>query len=106
MAPGSTMTVAVTGGTTRADWIGLSAAGSPDNSYISWEYLSGTHSFPPASLGSASLSYPAPSTAGNYEVRFYSNDSYTVVLVTQPTGNVTVTLAPDSQVPDRSGNDY
>ena len=60
------------------DWIGLYAPSAADTNFISWMYVSCTKTASNA-LASGSCSYTLPATlaAGNYELRLFSNDSYT-----------------------------
>ena len=78
--PGTAVTAGWTGITapTPMDWIGLYAPSAADTNFISWMYVSCTKT---ASNAQASVScpYTLPATlaAGNYELRFFSNDGYT-----------------------------
>ena len=60
-------TYTVTGDAT--DWVGISTAGSPDTSFITYQYVSpsGTASFNTQGLA-----------AGNYEARLYASDGFTI----------------------------
>jgi len=46
------------------DWISLHVAGAPDSSYLGWKYASGS---------SGSLTFSAPTEAGQYEFRIFRN---------------------------------
>src|SRR5215472_15516471 len=82
VAPGAKITVAVANGPGNPkDWVGLYAAGQPDNStnFLSWVYLNGTQTAPSTGVKSATVTMAAPSAGGSYEARFYANDGYTVL---------------------------
>jgi hypothetical protein len=68
--PGDTLNVTWTAPSGRPanDWIGLYKVGDPETSFISWQYTGG------ASSGSAN--FTAPSQAGQYEFRYFTNNSY------------------------------
>ena len=60
------------------DWIGLYAPSAADSNFISWMYVSCTKTASNAlASGSCSYSLPATLAAGNYELRLFSNDSFT-----------------------------
>jgi lysophospholipase L1-like esterase len=48
------------------DWVGISQAGTPDSSYVAWQYVSGP---------SGSLTFSL-SEAGTYEARYFKNDGF------------------------------
>jgi hypothetical protein len=80
VAEGATLAIAVDNGPgTQKDWVGLSAAGAPDTSYITWVYLSGSHTAPNVSMTSAIVMMTAPTVDASYEARFYLNDGFTVL---------------------------
>ena len=65
----------------RYDWVGIAVAGEPDSSYISWDYTSSDFSGPyDGSFAYSDLTYKAVEVLpiGNYEVRYYVNDSFEV----------------------------
>jgi thermitase len=68
--PGQELTVNWTAPTGRPanDWIGLYKVGDPETSYISWQYTAGTTS--------GSRTFTAPSQPGQYEFRYFTNNSY------------------------------
>lgn len=57
--------------TSTRDWIGIYRAGAGDRSYVAWKYL-------PSSGTAGNVSFNLRS-AGTYEVRLFSNNSYTRV---------------------------
>lgn len=79
-APGDPVTITVTGGQAPRDWVQIvEKTKPPDFLDPGWVYLSGTQTRPATSLGSATLHRTAPSIAGAYEARVYSNGSFVVV---------------------------
>lgn len=83
---GTSITAAWTNGPGNAlDWVALAAVGAPASSILQWKYLSGgTAAGSAVATPSGNLTLTAPNTSGTYEIRLYSNNSYTVV-VTSPT---------------------
>lgn len=83
--PGSVLAVGITGGPANpTDWVALASAGSPDSSYLAWQYLSGSGSPPSSGLSSATLSFTLPSTAGTYEVLLFAHNSYQRITTSAP----------------------
>ena len=78
---GETVTTTYTVTGDASDWVGISAAGSPDNSFITYSYVSssGTATFNTQGL--------AP---GQYEARLYASDTFTI----RDTVTFAVTAAP------------
>ena len=74
---------------TQADWIGLYAPGSDENSYLSYIYVSCTTS-PNVVAQSGSCPFPTSNylAPGIYEFRLFTNNSYTRLATSNP---VTVT---------------
>jgi fibronectin type 3 domain-containing protein len=92
-APGATVTVNWTApaGHSTSDWIGLFAVGSPNSSYLAYQYTT--------SATSGAVSFTAPATPGSYEFRFLPNNGYTSVASSnalQVQAAVTVPPAPTS----------
>jgi YD repeat-containing protein len=78
VSPSAVVTVSVSNGPANTtDWIALSLVGSGATSYISWQYLNGTHTAPTTGLSSATLTFTMPATTGNYEFRFLASNGYT-----------------------------
>src|SRR5437762_2710478 len=78
VAPGGLITVTVANGPGNVgDWIGLHAANAPDSTYIDWKYLNGLTTLPATGLTGATLTFTAPATLGGYQVRWFSNNTYT-----------------------------
>ncbi len=110
---GAALAIAVANGPgNTTDWVGLAAAGSPDASYIAWDYLSGTQSPPAVGVTSATITMTGPAGNGAYEARFYPNNGYTVTARTSftivaetppppPPPTVVITVTPNTpQIPD------
>jgi hypothetical protein len=80
VAANSALAIAVANGPGNPkDWVGLSAAGAPDTSFITWVYLIGSHTAPNVGMTSANVTMAAPGIGGSYEARFYLNDGFTVL---------------------------
>ncbi|MEQ1572772.1 MAG: chitobiase/beta-hexosaminidase C-terminal domain-containing protein [Vicinamibacterales bacterium] len=73
---GSVVTVEVSGSSAALDWVALAPAGG---SYIAWLYMNGTQSAPSSAIPSATLTFPLPFQIGDFEIRLYANNSYTVL---------------------------
>ena len=76
---------------TATDWIGLYPTGAPDTytSRISWQYATGTAS------GSVSFAIPATITPGTYELRLFTNFTYTRI---GKSNTFTVTAPPQASL--------
>jgi hypothetical protein len=108
---GASIAVAVANGPANpADWVGLYAAGAPDVPLptLGWDWLNGTQTQPSTGVSAATIMMTAPNANGSYEVRFYSNNSFTVLARTtftvQGVGTpaaITLILASPS-IPDNS----
>ena len=57
------------------DWVALYPRGAADGSYLAWQYLNGSSSQPPTGLTSATLTFQAPGTPGDYEFRLLTQAS-------------------------------
>ncbi|MDQ3621983.1 MAG: PQQ-dependent sugar dehydrogenase, partial [Verrucomicrobiota bacterium] len=93
--PGATLTVSWTApeGRPSNDWVGLYAAGDPDDGAFLWRtYTDGTSS------GSADIS--APESSGEYEFRYFLEDGYTLAArsntVTVQADGYALTASPSS----------
>jgi hypothetical protein len=79
VSEGAALTVNVSNGPgNTADWVGLAVAGTPDTTFISWDYLSGTQTPPATGMTSATITMTAPTNDGPYEARFYPDNAFTV----------------------------
>jgi hypothetical protein len=77
-AAGTPVTVTLTNGFGgSSDWLGFSATGSPDNSYITYVYIGN-------GVTTRTWTVTMPATPGTYEFRFYPNNSYTRVATSPP----------------------
>jgi subtilase family serine protease len=84
---GGSVTVAWSGvaNPTDGDWIGLYHPGDANTAYLDWFYAdSCTQSNHSSALASGTCTYTMPATAGTYELRLFSNYSYTVLATTTP----------------------
>ena len=76
VAAGSTVSVTVSNGPGNvSDWVMMVPAGSPAGTWGDYKYLSGTRTRPATGMTNATISFAAP-TAGNFEFRFYRNDTF------------------------------
>ena len=100
--PGGTIDFTVLNGPGNvADWVSLTAVGTADTAPLRWVYLNGLTSPPAAGRTTAALSFPAPLAAGQYNIRFFVNNTYvkiatsaTITVATQPTLTINdVTIA-------------
>jgi hypothetical protein len=77
---GAIVTVAVTGGPAQVgDWLGLYRVGGTISQWLDWKYLNGTRTRPTTGLAAATVTFTLPAGSGNYEVRFFENDSATLL---------------------------
>src|SRR5207249_3976961 len=78
------------------------ASGAPNTTPLDWFYLNGSKTAPGTGVTSAMLNFVMSSSAGNYEFRFFSNNSYTVIATS---GTVIAILSPTvSSVTSSSGH--
>ena len=90
VSAGSTISVNVSSGPGHiSDWVMMVPAGAAPQTWGSYMYLSGTKTRPAAGMTSATISFIAPASAGNYEFRFYQNDGWTLIAT-----SATVTVTP------------
>ncbi|HEX6161865.1 MAG TPA: S8 family serine peptidase [Vicinamibacterales bacterium] len=83
--PGGTINFTVSNGPGNAtDWVSLALANAGDATPIRWMYLNGQTTPPGSGSTNSSLSFPAPATPGQYNVRLFANNTYTKV-ATSPT---------------------
>jgi Putative Ig domain len=97
-APGGAVGVTIAGGPANAgDWVGLYPVGG--SSYVDWRYMNGQQTRPASGLSGATISLTGPSVPGNYEVRFFKNDTSTLLAtsaavdVSTPLPSITATPA-------------
>jgi subtilase family protein len=62
------------------DWIGIFAPGASNSSYVSWMYVSCTQVMTsPRASGSCPMGVPAGIASGTYQIRLFTNNTYTVI---------------------------
>ena len=95
VSPGATISATVANGPGNpGDWLGVYAVGSPSGpgNPASWKWLStddSRGSTPPApGVTAGTVHLVVPAQAGNYEVRFFVNNSFNVIATS---ANITVT---------------
>ena len=83
-ADASTLTATIANGPgAPGDWIGLyDAAGTPTQ-YLQWQYLDGSHNRPSGGASAVTLSFTVPVASGEYNVRLFSRDSYTLIATSE-----------------------
>jgi hypothetical protein len=88
VSPGGTLTVSWSGivSPTASDWIGLFNSGASDSSALVSRYTTGTAS------GSVPLTIPGSLSPGTYDLRLYSNNSYTRLAISTVTVQYAATL--------------
>jgi RHS repeat-associated protein len=94
-APGTSVTVRLAsapGGST--DWLALAAVGAPNTTYLQWTYVG-------SGVTSRDWTVTLPSTAGNYEVRLFLNNGYTLAAASPA---VAATNAPQVATPGSGGS--
>jgi hypothetical protein len=75
--PGNAVTATLINGFGgNADWLALAAVGSPTASFLQWVYVG-------AGVTTRTWTITMPTTPGQYEVRFFPNDSY-ILTATSP----------------------
>src|SRR6185295_14700060 len=78
VSAGTSIGFVVAGGPgNTGDWVGLYRTAAGDTAYMAWQFLNGMTTTPMIGLTGATLQFAAPSTPGTYEVRFFSNNTYT-----------------------------
>lgn len=75
--PGETIIVTFSNTTmNQKDWIGLYKKDASDRDYLTWKYTEGKKE--------GSLTFDVPSEPGEYDARFFVNDGYTRLAVSEP----------------------
>jgi len=75
--PGQTITVSFfNASTNERDWIGLYKKDASDRDYLTWQYTDGKKE--------GSLTFEVPSEPGEYDARFFINDGYTRLAISDP----------------------
>ena len=92
---GQPISFTVSGGPANIkDWVSLAPASAPDTNYVNWMFLNGQQTPPLAGTSGATLSFPAPATAGTYNIRFFADNGLTRLAT-----SATVTVCPCITVP-------
>jgi hypothetical protein len=81
----------VNGPANTTDWVGLFPSGAPDNRFVAWSYLNGTHTAPASGMAAATLTLTAPRTPGTYNVRWFAQNGFTRLATSV---DITVTAPP------------
>jgi hypothetical protein len=61
------------------DWVALYQTDAPDSSRIDWLYLNGLRTPPGVAVVGAVLTFNMPMTAGSYQLRFFLNNTQTLL---------------------------
>lgn len=79
-SPGETVTVTVANGPGNLlDWVASFQTDAPNSSYVEWQYLNGLRTPPGTTAVGAVLTFTMPMAPGTYELRFFLNNSQTVI---------------------------
>jgi len=79
-AVGTTLSAAVSGGPGNAtDWVGLYLETAPDTTYVDWCFLNGMKTVPSPGVTNATVSCFTVPASGRYQVRLFSNNTFTRV---------------------------
>ena len=103
-APGAMMSVGVTSGPGNPrDWVGLYRVGGAA-SLVRWWYLNGQTTPPSFGLSSTTFTVTAPTVEGDYEIRFYSDDTFVAAKafafeVRQPASSALLSIDPLDPTP-------
>lgn len=77
---GTNLAIAVFNGPSKpTDYVGIAAAESPDDRFLTWAYLNGAQSPPPVGLRFANLTMTAPPDMWIYEARLYFEGTTSVL---------------------------
>jgi hypothetical protein len=90
MGGGSVTAMVTSGPGNRLDWVGVYPVGAPDSgvALLDWKYLTNSRTPPASGLSNATLMFAMPLTAGSYELRLFTNNSYARIAVS---ATITVT---------------
>ena len=81
----TTVTATVANGPgTAQDWVGLFATSATGANYVAWQFLNGLQSPPATGSSGASLTFTLPATPGTYNVRFFQNNTLTLLATSGP----------------------
>jgi glucose/arabinose dehydrogenase len=103
VSAGAAISVTVSNGPgNRADFVLMVPAGSAPMHWSGmYRYLSGSTTRPAAGMTAATISFTAPATLGDYEFRFFENDTWTLLAASSI---VTVTAAAPAPAPQLTIN--
>jgi hypothetical protein len=98
---GATLSATITGGPGNAtDWMGLYPEGAADNNFVAWCYTNSTKTAPANGSANATVTCFTPTMPGHYQVRLFSNNTFTKVAtsntITVP--GTAIALTPDPGV--------
>ncbi len=79
----------VNGPANPTDWVSISAVSAADNVFLDWMYLNGQKTAPAGGTASATLQFTAPTAQGTYNIRFFSNNTFTRLAL-----SATITVGP------------
>jgi hypothetical protein len=81
VAPGATLSVTLAGGPgSPVDWVALYCpATQPAASFVDWKYLNNSQSAPGTGVAGATLTLAVPLSATTCQVRWYGNNSFTLL---------------------------
>jgi lysophospholipase L1-like esterase len=71
-APGSVISVTVTGNTADLGFVGLYRPGDHDLNHLQWKYMNNQQAAPGVVIASNVLTFTAPASAGSYEFRVFA----------------------------------
>ncbi len=84
-SPGSTLTAVISNAPgSRLDWVGLYPVNGSEATQVDWKYLNNTRNAPVTGLTAATITFTAPTTTGNYEVRFFAAGGPSVIATSTP----------------------
>jgi subtilisin family serine protease/ribosomal protein L35AE/L33A len=98
--PGGVINFSVANGPANArDWVAIVDSSAADTAKLDWLYLNGSKSAPSSGVANASLQFTAPSTPGSYNIRLFTNDTYTKIATS---ANISVATGPTLTISDVS----
>jgi hypothetical protein len=82
-APGTTVSATIVNGPGNAkDWVALYAVGSTLE--VDWKFMNGSRTAPTVGATGAIVPFTMPATPGTYVIRFYSNNTSTLLAQSPP----------------------
>jgi hypothetical protein len=102
--PGDSIGFTVSGGPANLkDWVGLFPRSAPDTGYTDWIFLNGQRTAPSSGMSGATLQFTAPTTPGTYNLRFFADNGFTRLAISE-TFTVGPTLTVASTTVARGGS--